>query len=264
MLRPRVIPVLLLKGRGLYKTVKFKDPRYVGDPLNTLRIFCEKEVDEVAVLDITATTEGRGPQLDVLRDIAGECFMPLAYGGGIRSVDDVRKLLNLGVEKFILNTVAQEKPELITEIAAYCGSSSVVVSIDAKKKLFGGYDVYTHAGRKSARTDPVTAAREAEKRGAGEILINSIDRDGTMEGYDLALVEQVSRAVDTPVIACGGAGKLDDLRSAIGAGVDAAAAGSLFVFQGRHRAVLISYPSPAEVDSLGDARPGAAAPVRKA
>jgi cyclase len=256
MLRSRVIPVLLLKGRGLYKTVTFKDPKYVGDPINTLRIFCEKEVDEVVVLDIGATPEGRGPAVDVIRDIASECFMPLAYGGGITSVDQVRKFLNLGVEKVVLNTAAVEQPELISRIAAYTGSSSVVVSIDVRRRLLGGYEVYTRGGRQRTELNPVTAARQAEKLGAGEIMINSIDRDGTMQGYDLPLIEQVVSVVGVPVIACGGAGNFEHLRSAIAAGANAAGAGSMFVFQGKHRAVLISYPTPAEVDSLASAMPG--------
>lgn len=250
MLRPRVIPVLLLKGRGLYKSVGFKNLTYVGDPINTLRIFCEKQVDEVVVLDVSATVDGRSPPLEILRDIAGECFMPLAYGGGIRSLDQVRDLLKLGVEKVVLNTIAFEEPQLVSRVADYAGSSSTVVAIDVRKKMLGGYEVYTRSGRQRTGLDPVAAAQTAEQLGAGEIVINSIDRDGSMQGYDIGLVEQVVRAVSVPVIACGGAGALADLGSAITAGAAAAAAGSMFVFQGRHRAVLISYPRPDEVDGL--------------
>ncbi len=256
MMRPRVIPVLLLKDGGLYKTLRFKDPKYVGDPINTLRIFCEKEVDEVVVLDIAATAERRGPQIDVLRDLASECFMPLAYGGGIRSVEQVRQLMALGIEKVVLNTAAIEDPKLISRIADYTGSSSTLVSIDVRKKLLGGYEVYTNGGRNRTGLDPAEAARTAERHGAGEILVNAIDRDGTMEGYDIALVRNVTEAVSIPVIACGGAGKLSDLQAAIGNGrADAAAAGAMFVYQGRHRAVLISYPSPAEIEELVPAQP---------
>jgi len=243
MLRPRIIPVMLLKGRGFYKTRQFRTPVYVGDPINTFRIFCEKEVDEIVVLDIEATSSGRGPRLDLIEDIASECFMPMAYGGGVRTVEQARSILKLGVEKIVLNTVAVEEPEVISHIADLAGSSSVVVSIDAKKKMFGGYDVYIRSGTKKARLDPVTLAKQAEQLGAGEILINSIDRDGTMEGYDLSLIEQVANAIDIPVVACGGCGSLDDLESALDSSASAAAAGSFFVFQGRHRAVLISYPS---------------------
>lgn len=250
MLRPRIIPVLLLKGRGLYKSVGFKKFTYVGDPINTLRIFCEKEVDEVIVLDVTATIEGRGPPIEVLRDIASECFMPLAYGGGIRNLDHVRDLLKLGIEKVILNTAVFEEPGLVSQVARYAGSSSTVVAIDARKKLLGGYEVYVRAGRARTGLDPVKVAQSAEQLGAGEILINSIDRDGTMQGYDLNLIEQSVRGVSVPVIASGGAGGASDLKSAISAGASAAAAGSMFVFQGRHRAVLISYPTSDEIDEL--------------
>lgn len=250
MLRPRIIPVLLLKGRGFYKTTRFSKPVYVGDPINTLRIFCEKEADEVVVVDISATAEGRGPRLDVLRDITDECFMPLAFGGGIRSVNHAREILNLGVEKVVINTALYEEPELIRRIAEFAGSSSVVVSIDAKKKLFGGYQAYVRAGQKNTGRSPSELARDAERLGAGEILLNSIDRDGTQAGYELALVEEVINSVDIPVVACGGASGLPDFREALVTGADAAAAGSLFVFQGKHRAVLISYPTADEISKL--------------
>lgn len=252
MLRPRIIPVMLLKGRGFYKTKQFRAPVYVGDPINTFRIFCEKEVDEIVVLDIEATNTGRGPRLDVIEDIASECFMPMAYGGGVRTVEQARSILKLGVEKIVLNSVAVEEPELISRIADLAGSSSVVVSIDAKKKMFGGYEIYIRGGTKKARLDPVTLAKQAEQLGAGEILINSIDRDGTMEGYDLPLVEQVAKAVHIPVIACGGCRNLPDLENALEASASAAAAGSFFVFQGKHRAVLISYPSTEDLARIAE------------
>jgi cyclase len=252
MLRPRVIPVLLLKGRGFYKTKQFRTPVYVGDPINTFRIFCEKEVDEIVVLDIEATNSGRGPRLDVIGDMASECFMPMAYGGGVRTVEQARSILKLGVEKIVLNSAAVEEPEVISRVADLGGSSSVVVSIDAKKKLFGGYDVYIRSGTKKTRLDPVTLAKQAEQLGAGEILINSIDRDGMMEGYDLTLVEQVASAVNIPVVACGGCGSLADIASVMDCPASAAAAGSFFVFQGRHRAVLISYPSGDELAKFAE------------
>lgn len=249
-MRPRVIPVLLLKDQGLYKTIKFKNPKYVGDPINALRIFCEKEVDEIIVLDIGASAEGTAPQLDFIRDLASECFMPLAYGGGVSSLELARAILRLGVEKVVVNTAAVKKPELISEIAAYAGSSAVVVSLDAKRNFFGGYELMIEGGRRSTGRDPVEFARLAEKLGTGEVLINSIDRDGTMNGYDTRLVESVAQAVDVPVIACGGAGSMADFRNGLSSGADAVAAGSMFVFHGKHRAVLITYPTPAEVECL--------------
>lgn len=248
MIRPRVIPALLLKGQGLVKTVKFKDPKYLGDPINVVRIFNDKEVDEIALLDITATPENRGPQFDVLKDIASEVFIPLAYGGGIRSMEDVRTLLSIGIEKLIMNTSAVENPSLIRETADHAGSQAVVVSMDVKKNFLGKYEVFTHCGQKKTGLDPVKHAVEVERMGAGEILLNSIDRDGTMQGYDLELVRKVADAVNVPVVACGGAGNLAHVAEVIRQGhASAAAAGSMFVFQGPLRGVLISYPSPKEL-----------------
>lgn len=251
MIRPRVIPCLLLQDRGLVKTVKFKNPKYLGDPINIVRIFNDKEVDELVFLDIKATPENRPPAFDQLRNITSECFMPLGYGGGIKSMEDVRQLLSIGIEKIILNTSSVENPALIRAVADHAGSSSVVISIDVKKNIAGKYEVHTHCGRKGTGLDPVKHAVEVEKLGAGEILINSIDRDGMMEGYDLELVRRVSEAVGIPVVACGGAGNTRHLRDAIKlGGASAAAAGSMFVFQGPLRAVLISYPDPQEIKSL--------------
>ncbi len=247
MIRPRVIPALLLKGQGLVKTVKFKDPKYLGDPINIVRIFNDKEVDELIFLDITATNEKRRPPFEALSKITSECFMPLGYGGGIRSLEDVRTLLGLGVEKVILNTAAVEMPELVTEAAAYAGSQAVVISIDVKRSLLGKYEVFTHSGLQGTGLDVVRHAQEMERRGAGELFVNSIDRDGTMQGYDLDLVRRVAQAVNIPVVACGGAGKVEHLAEAIRAGASAAAAGSMFVFQGPLRGVLISYPSQEEL-----------------
>lgn len=251
MIRPRVIPALLLKGQGLVKTVKFKDPKYLGDPINIVRIFNDKEVDEIVLLDITATPENRAPQFGLLKNIASEAFIPLAYGGGIRSMDDVRKLLGIGIEKLIMNTSAVENPSLIREAADYAGSQAVVVSMDVKKNLFGKYEVFTRCGQKKTGLDPLTHAVEMEKMGAGEILLNSIDRDGTMQGYDLELVRKVADAVNVPVVACGGAGNLTHVAEVIKQGhASAAAAGSMFVFQGPLRGVLISYPTQKELKEL--------------
>lgn len=250
MLRPRVIPVLLLKGRGLYKTQQFGQPKYVGDPINTVRIFNEKEVDEICVLDIAASHEKRTPNLDIIREIASECFMPLSYGGGVRTLEHAKALFKCGVEKVVVNTLAYEEPEAVRRIAEYAGSSSVVASIDVRKRMFRGYEVCVLSGKVGTKKDPVQYAKEMASLGAGEIFLNSIDRDGMMQGYDLSLIESVSAAVDVPVIACGGAGGLSDFSSALECGASAVAAGSYFVFQGKHRAVLISYPSPDEIEHL--------------
>lgn len=247
MIRPRVIPCLLLKNEGLVKTVKFKDPKYLGDPINIVRIFNDKEVDELIFLDITATVENRRPNFDVLGKITSECFMPLGYGGGIRDVNDVKKLLSMGVEKIVLNTSAVENPSLIRAAADYAGSQAVVISMDVKKTLLGKYEVCIRSGKKNTGLDPVKFAIEMEKQGAGELFVNSIDRDGTMQGYDLELVSRVADSVTVPVVACGGAGNIQHLADAIQAGASAAAAGSMFVFQGPLRGVLISYPAQEEL-----------------
>jgi len=251
MIRPRVIPALLLKGEGLVKTVKFKDPKYLGDPINIVRIFNDKEVDELIFLDITATVQKRKPPFEMLAKITSECFMPLGYGGGIRSLEDVKTLFGLGVEKVIINTCAVEDPAFVQEVAHYGGSQAIVISIDVKKNLFGRYEVYTHSGKKASGIDPYKHAAEMEKLGAGELFINVINRDGTMRGYDLELIRRISSAARVPVVACGGAGSLQDLADAIKlGGASAAAAGSMFVFQGPLQAVLISYPSQNELRTI--------------
>lgn len=248
MTLPRVLPCLTLRSGGLVKTTRFGDPRYIGDPRNAVRIFNEKAVDELVLLDIFATVEDRGPQFDLIREVVSEAFMPVAYGGGIRTIEDVRAIFKCGVEKVVLGKQAFASPDLVPEIARQFGSQSLVVCVDVKKGLFGSYSVMVGGGRQSTGQDPVSYARNAERLGAGEILLNAIDRDGTMEGYDLPLIRAVSSAVGIPVIACGGAGKPEDFGSAVKAGgASAVAAGSLFVFHGRHRAVLISYPSSAEI-----------------
>ena len=244
----RVMPCLLLRGTGLVKTRRFKDAVYVGDPRNAVKIFNEKEVDELILLDITATVEGRRPQFKLIAEIASEAFMPLAYGGGVRTVEDAAELFKLGVEKVCLNTAAVETPQLVRAAADRFGSQSIVAVLDVKRSFFGKYECYVRAGKQSTGKDPVTLAQELERLGAGELVVNSIDRDGTMEGYDLELLRRVTQAVGVPVIACGGAGKVQDLADAIHkGGASAAAAGSLFVFTGKHRAVLINFPSPREL-----------------
>jgi cyclase len=248
MLENRLIPCLLLKNKGLVKTKHFRDPVYIGDPINAVRIFNEKEVDELIFLDISATNEKRVPSLELIAEISAECFMPLSYGGGIQSVEEVEKLLKAGVEKVSINTAGLKNPQLLSDVASLFGSQSLIASIDAKKKLFGGYEVYTHCGSQATGWDPVKYARYVQDLGVGEILLNSIDRDGTMMGFDIDLISTISRNVSIPVVACGGAGKLTDFRDAIvNGGASAAAAGSLFVFHGHRRAVLISYPTRNEI-----------------
>jgi cyclase len=243
MKRIRVIPVLLLQKGGLVKSVRFKDHTYVGDPINAVKIFNEKEVDEIVVLDISATAEKRSPNINQVKDIASEAFMPLAFGGGITNLDEIKELVTCGVEKVVLNTSAYKNPALITEASKWAGSQSVVVSIDVKKNLWGKYKVYIQNGSKSIDTDLVAYAKQMESAGAGEIFLNSIDRDGTFGGYDEELIHQVTTSVQIPVVAIGGAGHVDDFARAVNNGASAVAAGSIFVFQRPHRAVLISYPS---------------------
>jgi len=239
---PRVIPVLLLSDGGLVKTVRFGSPRYVGDPINAVRIFNDKLVDELVLLDITATPEGRAPDAAAIEAIAGEAFMPVAYGGGVRDVTTATRLIQLGVEKVVVNAAAVERPSDVAAIADQLGSSTLVVGIDAARRD-GHWEVVTRAGTRPTGLDVRRHAESMARLGAGELFVNSIDRDGTMEGYDLELVRSVAGAVDIPVVACGGAGSLADLATVVRQGqAAAAAAGSLFVFHGRHRAVLITYP----------------------
>jgi len=243
MLTIRVIPCLLLKGQGLVKTVKFKHPKYVGDPINAVKIFNDKEVDELIFLDIEATVEGRRPPIKLISEIASECFMPLSYGGGLNDLDDIKAIFNLGVEKVIINSYAVENPHFINEASKLYGNQSIVVAIDVRKNSAGKYEIFTRGGGKKTGLDPVQHAMEMERLGAGEIFLNSIDRDGTMEGYDIDLIKKVTESVSIPVIACGGAGKISDFVDAVKkGGASAAAIGSLFVFHGKHRAVLINYP----------------------
>ncbi len=247
MLKTRVIPCLLLRNLGLVKTVKFSDSKYVGDPMNTVKIFNDKEVDELLFLDISATNEERKPPFDLLSCIASEAFMPFGYGGGLNDLEDVEKILKIGIEKVIINTHAFKNPEFIKKLANKFGSQSIVVSIDVKKNIEGNYEVFINSGKVNTKKNPIYYAIEMEKMGAGEIFLTSIDRDGTGEGYDLDLIREVSNAVNIPVISYGGAGKLEDFSKAVNAGASAVAAGSLFVFLGPYRAVLFSYPTKNEL-----------------
>jgi cyclase len=244
----RIIPTLLLRGTGFVKTTKFKNPVYLGDCFNTVRLFNEKEADELMILDITSTPDKKPINFDLLRDLASECFMPLSYGGGVRNIQDMRQLFRIGFEKVSLNSEAARNPQLIREASREFGAQSVVVSIDIRRKMFGSYEVFVNGGREGIGMDPVSVAKRAVDLGAGEIMLNSIDRDGTMGGYDLEITRKVADAVTVPLIACGGAGSLGHLRDAVHqGGASAVAAGSLFVFTGKHRAVLITYPSSTEV-----------------
>lgn len=250
MLAARLIPCLLLRGAGCVKTVRFRKPTYLGDPINIVRIFNEREVDELIVLDIDASREDRAPRFSQLADLASECFMPLCYGGGVRSLDEIERLFAIGLEKVAINTHAFLNPTLVEQAARRFGSQSIVASIDVKTALFGRRRVVTHGGRRSHALDPVTHARAMEERGAGEVLLNSVERDGAMRGYDLALISEVAAAIRVPVIALGGAGSLDDAVAALRAGASAAAAGSLFCFAGPDRGVLVNYPDRRDVDAL--------------
>jgi imidazole glycerol-phosphate synthase subunit HisF len=245
--RIRVIPVLLLQKGGLVKTVKFKNPTYVGDPINAVKVFNEKEIDEIVVLDIDASREKRPPNFAMIKEIAGEAFIPLAYGGGISKIEEVKELFYLGVEKIILNYQANQQPDLVKNAASLVGSQSVVVSMDVKKNFFGKYKVYTLNGTVNTNSDPVDFAKKMQDTGAGEIFLNAIDRDGTYEGYDLELISKVSNALSIPLIACGGAAEITDFTKAVENGASAVAAGSMFVFRRPHKAVLISYPTQDEL-----------------
>lgn len=248
MLRPRIIPCLLVHEGGLVKTIGFKNPQYVGDPINAVKIFNEKEADELIVIDIDATVSNVEPNYSMIANLAAECRMPLCYGGGVRTPEQAKKIIGLGVEKVAISAAAIEDLALVTKIADAIGRQSVVVVLDVRKKtgLFGkGYELTTHNGKKAYDIDPISFAKEVEAKGAGEIVINSVDRDGQMKGYDLLLAEQLRATLNIPLTMLGGAGSLDDISALFRkCGIIGAAAGSLFVFKGRLRAVLINYPSP--------------------
>lgn len=239
--RKRIIPVLLLDKDGLYKTHKYKNPVYVGDPINAVRLFNDKEVDELALLDIGASKKNQEPDYQQIMDITSEAFMPLAYGGGIKSIDQVEKLFFNGIEKVILNTSILQSQSLITEIASRYGNQSVIASIDVKKSLMGKKKVYSHASKKVKEENVLAFAKLCEEAGAGEIMLNAVDKEGTYSGYDLQLIKEITSSVSIPVIASGGASTKNDFNQAENAGASAMAAGSMFVFQRPNNAVLISY-----------------------
>jgi cyclase len=249
MLRPRIVPCLLVKNGGLVKTVKFANPKYVGDPINAVKIFNEKEVDELMVLSIDATALGKEPDYVMIRNLAAECRMPLCYGGGIKNVEQADRIISMGVEKVAISSAAVEDPALVANLARRVGSQSVVVVMDVRGGARG--EVFTHNGTRATKRQPVEFARQMQELGAGELVVNSIDNDGVMKGYDFDLMNDVRAAVSVPLTALGGAGSLADMRKLVDShGLVGAAAGSLFVFKGVYRAVLISYPSRVEKDAL--------------
>lgn len=248
MFRPRVIPVLLLKNNGLVKSKCFKDFRYIGDPINAVKIFNDLRADELVFLDIDATREKRVISLDLIKNIGEEANMPFAVGGGISTINDIRSIIASGAEKVIINSYAAENPDFIKEASSTFGASTIVVCIDVKKKLFGKEQTWILNGSKNTGHSPVDFAKLMEEKGAGEIIVQSIEKDGTMSGYDLDLIERISKAVSVPVIALGGAGTLDHLKDAYSKGyANGVAAGSLFVYQGAKRGVLINYPDKTDL-----------------
>lgn len=247
MLRPRIIPSLLLHNKGLVKTVNFKSPKYVGDPINAVRIFNEKEVDELAFFDIDATVLNKEPDYILIEKLANQSRMPLCYGGGVKTVEQAQKIFGLGVEKIALSSSVLQNPQLVTQIAQRVGSQSVIVVLDIKKKILGGYEVFTHNGKTPTGINPINFTMELEQLGAGEIIINSIDQDGVMKGYDLNLIDKIAETISIPLTVLGGAGSLSDIEKVIEKhGVIGVAAGSLFVFKGPYKAVLINYPTQFE------------------
>ncbi len=250
MKRPRVIPTLLIHNGDLVKTTKFNNPRYLGDPINAIRIFNEKCVDELAIMDIGASAQKRDPDYDLLEKMASEAFMPLSYGGGLTSVEQMQHLFRIGFEKAIINTGFVDDMTIITDAAEYFGSQSVVCAIDYKKGLFGPC-CYVGDGKTKTKYQPLQLAKLAEEKGAGEIILYSMDRDGKRNGYDLMMIQEISKAVRIPLISCGGADNLLDFKEAISSGASAVAAGSIFVFFGKKQAVLINYPEEKDLIASG-------------
>ena len=251
MLQTRIIPCLLLKDDSLVKTVNFKKPAYIGDPVNTARIFNELEVDELVLLDILATNNNRKPDFKILAELANECFMPLAYGGGINNFEDAKKIFKIGIEKVIINTVVFEKPEFVTQLAEHFGNQAVVVSIDVKKNFFGKYQVYSNSGSKKQKIDPVEWAIEVEKLGAGEILLTAIHQEGTWSGFDLDIIKKISNAVKIPIIANGGASSISDIEKAVIEGqASAVSLGSMVVYQNKGMGVLVNFPDKNNLEMI--------------
>ena len=253
ILQVRIIPVLLLHNEALVKTVRFRKPDYLGDPINTVRIFNELEVDELIFLDITATSQNKSPNLKILSEIANECFMPLCYGGGLKNFEQVSSIFSIGFEKIAINTALDSNPKFITQIATHFGNQAVVASIDVKKNIFGKYEVWSHCGRKNTKKDPVEWAKELEQLGAGEILLTSIDLEGTWAGFDITLIKKITDNTSIPVIAHGGAGTLDHINQAIKKGnASAIALGSMVVYQKKGMGVLVNFPEKKDLRLIID------------
>ena len=249
-LRPRVIPVLLLQNGGLVKTYKFKQPKYVGDPINAVKIFNEKEVDELLLLDINCSVNQTEPDYKLILEIVSEAFMPIGYGGGIKTVDQAKRIFDLGIEKIILNSSLQSNLELVYQISSIYGSSSVVANIDYKKNIFGKHKVYFKSGTVKSDYNPIDWALKLQEAGAGEIILNNIDKEGTYSGYDEELLSIISKKIKVPVVVSGGASSMDDFKKAIELGASGMAAGSMFIYKRPHNAVLISYPSSIDFKNL--------------
>jgi imidazole glycerol-phosphate synthase subunit HisF len=252
MLKPRIIPCLLIKDKGLVKTVNFKDPKYVGDPINAVKIFNEKEVDELMVLDIDVSRKNERPDYKLIEALAAECRMPFCYGGGVKTVEQAQRIFELGVEKVAISSAAVENPKLLKQIGERVGSQSIVIVLDVKKNSKSGkYEVWTYNATKNTGIDAMLFASEVEKLGAGELVINSIDNDGVMKGYDLELIDGIRKRIRLPLTVLGGAGSLKDIGKLISQyKIIGAAAGSLFVFKGIYKAVLINYPKPEVKEQL--------------
>ncbi|WP_343700844.1 AglZ/HisF2 family acetamidino modification protein [Chitinophaga sp.] len=250
MLKSRIIPCLLLRDGGLTKTEKFKKGKYIGDPINAVRIFNDLAVDELIFLDIDASKHKVVPAYDVIRELTSECFMPFAYGGGISTAKQIEQILKIGVEKIVINKIALDNRDFVAEAVKQFGSSTIIVGIDVKKNFLGKYFVYDHVKTQTTNEQVIAYAKEIESLGAGEIFVNNVDRDGVCNGYDTTLISQVSKNVGIPVIACGGAATIEDFGAAVKSGASAAAAGSIFVYQGPHKAVLISYPNVADLEKV--------------
>lgn len=250
MILPRIIPCLLLRGNGLVKTKKFKDAVYLGDPINAVRIFSDKEADEIVILDIDASRQGREPNYELIAEMVGEAFMPVAYGGGVRTLEQIRRLIRSGVEKVVINTLATESTDTIYEAVKVFGSQAIVGAVDVRRKFLGGYAVVAKSATVTTRLNFQQHIQNLVQAGVGELFINDVERDGCMTGYDLQLVREIAQ-VPVPVVVCGGAGTLGHLREAVlNGGASAAAAGSLFVFHGKYKAVLINYPNNEELQAL--------------
>lgn len=251
MFRPRIIPVLLLKNKALVKSIKFKNFRYIGDPINAVKLFNDFKADELVFLDIEATKEKRLISLDFVKNVGEEANMPFSVGGGIRKIEDIRKIINSGAERVIIGNYAVEEPNFIRESSKEFGSSTICVCIDVRKNIFGKEKVYSNSGKHSSKLNPVDFALIMEEKGAGEIIIQSIERDGMMNGYNIELIKSISEKVCIPVVALGGASNIDDLRAAYTVGfANGLAAGSLFVYKSQNKGVLINYPEPADIERI--------------